>query len=31
VDLAPTMAAMLGLPIPEDLDGRVLEDVIERD
>ena len=30
VDIAPTIATMLGVPVPEDLDGRVLEEVIER-
>ena len=29
IDIAPTLLALLGVPIPEDMDGRVLEDVFE--
>jgi predicted AlkP superfamily phosphohydrolase/phosphomutase len=28
-DIAPTVLALLGLPVPEDMPGRVLEDIIE--
>ncbi|MEE8278833.1 MAG: phosphodiesterase, partial [Thermoanaerobaculia bacterium] len=28
-DIAPTILALLGLPIPEDLPGRVLEELLE--
>lgn len=29
VDIAPTVLYLLGLPIPEDMDGRVLEEIFE--
>ena len=29
VDLAPTVLALLGLPVPRDLTGRVLEEIVE--
>ncbi|MGH8545414.1 MAG: alkaline phosphatase family protein, partial [Gammaproteobacteria bacterium] len=28
-DIAPTILALLGLPVPEDMEGRVLEEIIE--
>ena len=28
-DIAPTVLALLGLPVPDDMPGRVLEDIIE--
>jgi predicted AlkP superfamily phosphohydrolase/phosphomutase len=30
-DVAPTVLYLLGLPVPDDMDGRVLEDVIDED
>ena len=30
IDLAPTVLHLLGLPVPNDLDGRVLEEVLPR-
>jgi len=29
LDVAPTVYALLGLPLPPDLDGKVLEDMLE--
>jgi arylsulfatase A-like enzyme len=29
IDLAPTALYLLGLPVPEDMDGRVLTEIIE--
>jgi len=29
VDIAPTLLAILGLPVPEDMEGRVLEEMLE--
>jgi predicted AlkP superfamily phosphohydrolase/phosphomutase len=31
IDMAPTILALLGLPIPNDMDGQVLEEAMERD
>jgi hypothetical protein len=31
LDLAPTMLALLGLPVPEYMKGRVLDEALERD
>lgn len=31
VDIAPTVLALLGIPIPEDLPGRVLEEILDPD
>jgi predicted AlkP superfamily phosphohydrolase/phosphomutase len=31
VDLAPTILHMLNVPIPDDMDGRLLEDILEPD
>ena len=31
VDLAPTVLHMLGVPVPESMDGRVLRELFERD
>ena len=30
-DIAPTVLYLLGIPVPDDMDGRVLEDAINRD
>ena len=29
VDIAPTILALMGLPVPRDLPGRVLEEIVE--
>ncbi len=31
IDLAPTVLHMLGLPVPNDMDGRVLEEIVRMD
>jgi len=28
IDLAPTILALLGLPVPDDMDGRILEEFL---
>ena len=30
-DISPTVLYLLGIPVPDDMDGRVLEDAIDRD
>ncbi len=31
IDLAPTLLHLLGVPVPEDMDGKVLEDIFQPD
>jgi hypothetical protein len=29
IDMAPTILYLLGLPVPDDMDGRVIEEIID--